>query len=37
MQSVSDTTKVDNFRWKNADFSRTQGVHHVIYIILDLL
>ena len=35
MQSISvflDITKVADFRWKNADDSRTQGVCHVIYI-----
>ena len=35
MQSISvflDITKVADFRLKNADVSRTQGVCHVIYI-----
>ena len=27
-----DVTKSGNFRWINADVSRTQGVYHVIYI-----
>ena len=34
MQSLSvfrDITKVADFRWKNADVSRTQGVCHTIY------
>ena len=34
MQSMSlfrDTTNVADFRWKNADVSRTQGMFHVIY------
>ena len=30
--SVSpDITKINNFRWKNADVSRTQGLCQVIY------
>ena len=29
-----DITKVADFRWKNADVSRTQEVYHVVYIIL---
>ena len=36
MQSISvflDITKVADFRSKNADLSRTQGVCHVIYIL----
>ena len=35
MQSIFaflDITKVDDFRWKNSDVSRTQVVCHVIYI-----
>ena len=35
MQSISvflDITKFADFRWKNADVSRTQGVCHVIDI-----
>ena len=35
MQSISvfpDITKVADFRRKNADVNRTQGVCHVIYI-----
>ena len=35
MQSVSvlfDITKVADFRWKNLNVSRTQGVYHVIYV-----
>ena len=33
MQSISvflDITEFDDFRWENADVSRTQGVHHKI-------
>ena len=40
MQSLSvflDITKVHDFRWKNANVSRTHGVCHMIYIFLDLL
>ena len=40
MQSISvflDITKVADFRLKNADVSATQGVCHVINIILDIL
>ena len=39
MQSMSvflDMTKITDFRWKNADVSRTQGVGQMIYIFLDL-
>ena len=35
MQSISlftDIAKLANFRRKNADFSRTLGVCHVVYI-----
>ena len=35
MQSLSvflDIAKFADFWWKNADVSRTQGVHHVIHI-----
>ena len=35
MQSTSvfsDVAKFADFRWKNADFSRTQEMCHVIYI-----
>ena len=35
MQSISvfpDILNVGNFRWKNADVSRTQGMCHVIYV-----
>ena len=35
MQSVSlflDIAKIADVRWKNADFSRTQGVCHVIHM-----
>ena len=35
MQSVSvflDIAKVADFRWKNADASRTQVVCHVVYM-----
>ena len=35
MQSLSlfsDTTKIANFWWTNADVSKTHGVCHVIYI-----
>ena len=35
MQFISvflDIAKFADFRWKNADVSRTQGVCHVIYI-----
>ena len=35
MQSISvflDTTKVADFRWKNVDISRVQGVYHMIYL-----
>ena len=35
MQSISvflAIAKFDDFRWKNADVNRTQGVCHVIYI-----
>ena len=35
MQSISvfrDTAKLADFRWENADISRTQEVYHVIYI-----
>ena len=35
MQSIPvfpDMTKVADFRWKNADVSRTQKVYHVIYL-----
>ena len=35
VQSMSvflDITKFADFRWKNADVSRTQGVCHVIHI-----
>ena len=35
MKSTSvflDITKVADFWWKNADVSRIDGVHHVIYI-----
>ena len=35
MQSVAvfpDILKIADFRWKNADVSRTQGVCHVIYV-----
>ena len=40
MESISvflDIAKVADFRWWNADVSRTQVVCHVIYIFLDLL
>ena len=35
MQSINlflDITKVADFWWKNADFSKTQRVCHVIYM-----
>ena len=35
MQSMSiflDIAKFAGYRWKNADFSKTQGVCHVIHI-----
>ena len=35
MQSTSvflDIAKVADFQWENADFSRTHGVCHVIYV-----
>ena len=35
MQSIpvfSDILKLADFRWKNADVSRAQGVCHVIYV-----
>ena len=35
MQSISvflNITEVADFRWKNADVSRTEGVCHVIYM-----
>ena len=35
MQSISiflDITKSADFRWQNADVSRTQGVCHMVYI-----
>ena len=35
MQSISvvlDIAKVADFRWKNADVSRTDGVCHVIFM-----
>ena len=35
MPSISvflDKAKFSDFRWKNADINRTQGVRHVIYI-----
>ena len=32
MSVFSDITKIDDFLWKNADFSRTQVVWHVIYM-----
>ena len=35
MKSISvflDIAKFANFRWKNADVSKTQGVYHVIII-----
>ena len=38
MQSISvflDIAKFADFRWKNADVSRTQGVCHVIYIFFE--
>ena len=28
-----DILKTADFRWKNADVSRTQGVCHVIYVL----
>ena len=28
----TDITKIAEFRWKNADVSRTQGMCHVIYV-----
>ena len=34
MQSIYvflDVTKVADFRWKNPDFSKTEGVFHVIH------
>ena len=35
MQSVClDVRKVADFRWKNADVSKTQDACHMIYIIL---
>ena len=40
MQSISvflDIKNFADFRWKNTDVSRTQGVCHVIHIFLDLL
>ena len=40
MQSLSvflDIAKTHDFRWKNANASRTQGVCQMIYIFLDLL
>ena len=40
MQSVPlfpDITKIADFRWKDADFSKTKGVCHVIYAFFDLL
>ena len=39
MQSISvlsDIAKFDDFRWKNADISTTQGVRHVTHIFLSL-
>ena len=39
MQSISvlfDIAKFADFRWKNADVSRTQGVCHVIHIFFGL-
>ena len=36
MQSTSvffDITKIADYRWKNAEVSRTQGVCHVIYML----
>ena len=30
-----DTAKFADFRWKNADVSRTEGVCHVIHIFLE--
>ena len=35
MQSIPvfpDILKISDFRWKNEDVSRTQGVCHVIYV-----
>ena len=35
MQSISaflDTAKFDDFRWKIADVSRTQGMRHLIHM-----
>ena len=32
MPVFSDMLKIGDFRWKNADVSRTQGVFHVIYV-----
>ena len=40
MQSTSvflDMTKVADVQSKNADFSKDQGLYHVISILLDLL
>ena len=36
MQSISvfpDIEKLADFRWKNADISRTEGLCHVIHIV----
>ena len=38
MQSISaflDIAKLSDFRWKNADVSRTQGSCHVVYIFFE--
>ena len=37
MQSVSvflDTTKIADFKWKSAEVNRTQGLCHVIYMLI---
>ena len=31
----TDITKIAEFRWKNADISRTQGMCHVIYVFFE--
>ena len=37
MSVFPDITRVDDFRYVDADVSKTQGVCHVLYIFLDLL
>ena len=35
MSVFLDITKFADFRWKNADVTRTQGMYHVIHIFFE--